>query len=119
MATQPEISKNGVPSLPHGVELRFDPAEKAWTVSVPARIVMPDDITIEILKRCDGKTPIAAIVDELAQALLRQSKPTCHRCQYNAAGSGRSRHGRSRYRYGVLRGLLANIGLVVRSRSVV
>lgn len=68
MATRPEISKSGVPSLPHGVELRFDPAEKAWTVSVPARIVMPDDITIEILKRCDGKTPISAIVDELAQA---------------------------------------------------
>ena len=68
MSTRPEIADNAVPSLPQGVELRFDPAEKAWTVSVPARIVMPDDIAIEILKRCDGKTPISAIVDELAQA---------------------------------------------------
>lgn len=68
MSTRPELAENAIPSLPRGVELRFDPAEKAWTVSVPARIVMPDDIAIEILKRCDGRTPVSAIVDELAQA---------------------------------------------------
>lgn len=68
MPTRLELAENATPSLPRGVELRFDPAEKAWTVSVPARVVMPDDIAIEILKRCDGRTPIGAIVDELAQA---------------------------------------------------
>jgi len=68
MSTRPELGKNAIPSLPRGVELRFDPVEKAWTVSVPARVVMPDDIAIEILKRCDGRTPVSAIVDELAQA---------------------------------------------------
>ncbi len=68
MPTRPELADNAIPSLPHGVELRFDPAEKAWTVSVPARVVMPDDIAIEILKLCDGRTSISAIVDELAQA---------------------------------------------------
>ena len=68
MSTLPELGDNATPSLPRGVELRFDPAEKAWTVSVPARVVMPDDIAIEILKRCDGRTPVSAIVDELAQA---------------------------------------------------
>jgi pyrroloquinoline quinone biosynthesis protein D len=68
MSTRPELAENTTPSLPRGVELRFDPAEKAWTVSVPARVVMPDDIAIEILKRCDGRTPVSAIVDELAQA---------------------------------------------------
>jgi len=68
MAARPEFTDSAVPSLPHGVELRFNPAENAWTVSVPARVVMPDDIAIEVLKRCDGRTPVAAIVDELAQA---------------------------------------------------
>lgn len=68
MTTRPEFTDSAVPSLPSGVELRFDPAEKAWTVSVPARVVTPDDIAIEVLKRCDGRTPIAAIVDELTQA---------------------------------------------------
>ena len=68
MAFRPEFADSAVPSLPRGVELRYDPAEGAWTVSVPARVVMPDDIAIEVLKRCDGRTPISAIVDELAQA---------------------------------------------------
>ena len=68
MTARAGFNDDAVPSLPKGVELRFDPAEKAWTVSVPARVVMPDDIAIEVLKRCDGRTPVAAIVDELAQA---------------------------------------------------
>lgn len=68
MAARPEFADSAVPSLPQGVELRFNPADNAWSVSVPARVVMPDDIAIEVLKRCDGRTPIAAIVDELSQA---------------------------------------------------
>lgn len=68
MSARPEFTASAVPSLPRGVELRFDPAENVWTVSVPARVVMPDDIAIELLKRCDGRTSISAIVDELTQA---------------------------------------------------
>ena len=68
MTVRPEFADSAVPSLPRGVELRFDPAEQTWTVSVPARVVTPDDIAIEVLKRCDGRTPISAIVDELTQA---------------------------------------------------
>ncbi len=68
MAFRPQFADSAVPSLQRGVELRFDPAENAWTVSVPARVVTPDDIAIEVLKRCDGRMSIAAIVDELAQA---------------------------------------------------
>lgn len=63
-----DLADDTIPSLPNGVELKFDPAEKAWTVSVPARVVTPDDIAIEILKRCDGRTSVSAIVDDLAQA---------------------------------------------------
>ena len=29
---------------------------------------MPDQIAVEILKRCDGKAPVTAIVDDLAVA---------------------------------------------------
>ena len=73
MTARPGFNDDAVPSLPKGVELRFDPAEKAWTVSVPARVVTPDDIAIEVLKRCDGRTPVAAIVDELTQAFSASS----------------------------------------------
>ena len=68
MNTRMEFADSAIPSLQQGVELRFDPAESSWTVSVPARVVRPDDIAIEVLKRCNGRTPISAIVDELAQA---------------------------------------------------
>ena len=68
MSTRFDLAETALPSLPRGVELRFDPADKVWTVSVPARVAMPDEISIEILKRCDGRTPVSAIVDELAQA---------------------------------------------------
>ncbi|MEZ5930578.1 MAG: pyrroloquinoline quinone biosynthesis peptide chaperone PqqD [Alphaproteobacteria bacterium] len=68
MTSRTETAESAIPSLQQGVELRFDPAENAWTVSVPARVVRPDDIAIEVLKRCNGRTSVAAIVDELAQA---------------------------------------------------
>jgi len=68
MKRRTEFVDSAVPSLPQGVELKFNPADNAWTVLVPARVVTPDDIAIEVLKRCDGRTPIAAIVDELTQA---------------------------------------------------
>ena len=56
-----------LPRLPDGVTLRFDRADDMWCISVPARTIMPDDITVEILKRCDGRTSVDTIVDELAQ----------------------------------------------------
>ena len=73
MNRRTEFVDSAIPSLPQGVELRFSPADNAWTVSVPARVVTPDDIAIEVLKRCDGRTSIAAIVDELTQAFSASS----------------------------------------------
>jgi pyrroloquinoline quinone biosynthesis protein D len=57
-----------VPTLARGVKMRFDKARDAWVVLAPERVLMPDEIAIEILKRCDGKASVAAIVDDLAQA---------------------------------------------------
>ena len=73
MNRRTEFVDSAVPSLQEGVELKFNPADNAWTVSVPARVVTPDDIAIEVLKRCDGRTSIAAIVDELTQAFSASS----------------------------------------------
>jgi pyrroloquinoline quinone biosynthesis protein D len=55
-----------VPALPRGVKLRFDQARDAWVLLAPERVLMPDPIAVEILKRCDGKASVAAIVDDLA-----------------------------------------------------
>ena len=34
----------------------------------PERILKPDGIALEILKRCDGKTTLDAIIDDLVQS---------------------------------------------------
>jgi pyrroloquinoline quinone biosynthesis protein D len=62
------VQDDVVPTLARGVKMRFDKARDAWVVLAPERVLMPDEIAIEILKRCDGKASVAAIVDDLAQA---------------------------------------------------
>jgi pyrroloquinoline quinone biosynthesis protein D len=62
------VQDDAVPALARGVRMRFDKARDAWVVLAPERVLMPDEIAIEILRRCDGKARVAAIVDDLAQA---------------------------------------------------
>jgi pyrroloquinoline quinone biosynthesis protein D len=57
-----------VPTLPRGVKLRFDKARDRWVLLAPERVLMPDDIAVEILRRCDGKTSLDGIVEDLAAA---------------------------------------------------
>jgi pyrroloquinoline quinone biosynthesis protein D len=38
-----------------------------WTLLAPERILKPDGIALEILKRCDGVSTLDAIVDDLAR----------------------------------------------------
>lgn len=54
------------PRLPRGVRLRFDKAREAWVLLAPERLVMPDEVAIDILKLCDGERTVGAIVAELA-----------------------------------------------------
>ena len=39
---------------------------KQWTILAPERLVLPEEILLEILQRCDGIATIKVIVDELA-----------------------------------------------------
>lgn len=58
--------EEALPRLARGVRLKFDPARKAWVVLAPERVVMPDETALEILRRCDGQTSLAKIIDSLA-----------------------------------------------------
>ncbi len=60
------ISADSVPRLPRGVKLHFDKTRDKWIVLAPERVFVPDQIALEILKRCDGEATVAAIVDDLA-----------------------------------------------------
>jgi pyrroloquinoline quinone biosynthesis protein D len=62
------ISGDVVPRLPRGVRLRYDDVRSQWILLAPERILKPDGIALEILKRCDGKTTLDAIIDDLTQS---------------------------------------------------
>jgi pyrroloquinoline quinone biosynthesis protein D len=61
------ITEQSVPRLPPGVKLRLDKQRDRWVVLAPERLFVPDAIALEIIKRCDGRASVSAIVDDLAK----------------------------------------------------
>lgn len=66
--TRAIVEDSSLPSLPRHVKMRFDQRRDRWIVLAPERVLMPDEIAVEILKRCDGETNVGAIVEGLAEA---------------------------------------------------
>jgi pyrroloquinoline quinone biosynthesis protein D len=60
------IPGTAVPRLPRGVRLRYDESRSEWMLLAPERVLKPDGIALEILKRCDGNATLDAIIDDLA-----------------------------------------------------
>jgi pyrroloquinoline quinone biosynthesis protein D len=56
-----------VPRLKPHVRLQFNEARSQWVVQAPERVLMPDDIAISVLKRCDGQASVAVIAADLAR----------------------------------------------------
>lgn len=54
------------PRLPRGVRLRHDETRGEWTLLAPERVLKPDAVAVEILRRCDGERTLTSIVDDLA-----------------------------------------------------
>ena len=63
----PTLTGRSVPRLPRGVRLRHDETRQQWLLMGPERLFKLDPIALAILRRCDGSTDLAAIVDDLAQ----------------------------------------------------
>jgi pyrroloquinoline quinone biosynthesis protein D len=55
-----------VPRLPRHIKFRFDEARQQWLLLAPERVLMPDEIAVEILKLCDGAADVGSIADTLA-----------------------------------------------------
>ncbi len=62
------IGPDAIPKLKQGVKFRFDKARDAWILLAPERLFMPDEVAVEVLKRVDGVSTVAVIVDDLAAA---------------------------------------------------
>ncbi|MGH6943690.1 MAG: pyrroloquinoline quinone biosynthesis peptide chaperone PqqD, partial [Geminicoccaceae bacterium] len=61
-SASPKLAPGAVPALARGVRLRFDQARAAWVLLAPERVLMPDEVAVEIIKRLDGKADLEAIV---------------------------------------------------------
>jgi pyrroloquinoline quinone biosynthesis protein D len=68
MSERPQVRDQAVPALARGVKLRFDKARDAWVLLAPEKVLMPDQVAVEILKRCDGKASVTEIVEDLVVA---------------------------------------------------
>ena len=63
---RPVLDVASRPILPRHVKLRFDKARDRWVILAPERVLVPDDISVEVLQLCDGQNSVADIVAILA-----------------------------------------------------
>jgi pyrroloquinoline quinone biosynthesis protein D len=60
------VSLRSVPSLPKHVRIQYDPVRQAFAVLSPEKIFWPNDIGLDILRRCDGRYTVGHIIAGLA-----------------------------------------------------
>lgn len=60
------ISDDVVPKFPHGVRFREDKARGTFILVAPERIFQADEVSVEILKRIDGKIRFDDLLAALA-----------------------------------------------------
>lgn len=61
------ITGESVPTLPRHIRLKHDESRGAWVILAPERVLMPDEIAVEILRRCDGEASVSGIAGALAR----------------------------------------------------
>lgn len=67
------LTSGSVPILPPHVRLVFNEKRASWVVLAPEKILWPDDISVVILKNCDGTRSIG----EIAEALSKEFSAPC------------------------------------------
>ena len=60
------VSPRSVPSLPKHMRIQFDPVRQGFAVLSPERVFWPNDISLDILRHCDGRSTVSAIIADLA-----------------------------------------------------
>jgi len=61
------IGEEARPALPRYVRLHFDAVRDRHVVLSPEKVLWPDEISLDILKLCDGRRAISEIARLLAQ----------------------------------------------------
>jgi pyrroloquinoline quinone biosynthesis protein D len=61
------VSPVSTPSLPNHVRIQYDAIRQAFAVLSPERIFWPNEVSLDILRRCDGHSTVSRIVADLAE----------------------------------------------------
>ncbi|MBZ9814696.1 pyrroloquinoline quinone biosynthesis peptide chaperone PqqD [Mesorhizobium sp. CA7] len=60
------VSLRSAPSLPRHVRIQYDPVRQAFAVLSPEKVFWPNEISLDILRRCDGRSIVERIIADLA-----------------------------------------------------
>ena len=66
MSARAIVDGNSTPGLPRHVRLKEDKLRGGWVILAPERVLILDEISLEILRRCDGEATVDATCDALA-----------------------------------------------------
>ncbi len=61
-----------LPLLSHHLRMQYEPAQSAWMLHSPEGAVQLNDSAAEIMRRCDGRHTVQAIVSELEELFETQ-----------------------------------------------
>ena len=78
MTARPPVGEASVPRLPPHITLRYDDARQRWVLLAPERVLVPDEIAVEILQRCDGVATVGAIATALADKYAAARDQVAH-----------------------------------------
>lgn len=60
------VTKESRLRLPRHIKLRHDAGRNKWLILAPERVFEPDEISVEVLKLCDGERTVGEIAETLA-----------------------------------------------------
>ncbi|ASJ74912.1 pyrroloquinoline quinone biosynthesis peptide chaperone PqqD [Granulosicoccus antarcticus] len=63
-----EINSEHVPAISNGYRLQFEEAQDTWVLLYPEGMVKLNPTASHILQRCDGKSCVQDIIDQLEAA---------------------------------------------------
>jgi pyrroloquinoline quinone biosynthesis protein D len=60
------VSRESMPAFKAHARLQFDAVRGAWALLSPEKVFWPDEVSLDILRLCDGGHSLQQIIEELA-----------------------------------------------------
>ncbi|MDY6963029.1 MAG: pyrroloquinoline quinone biosynthesis peptide chaperone PqqD, partial [Pseudomonadota bacterium] len=60
------VTAGSTPELKRHVRLQYDPVRHAWSLLSPEKVFWPDEISLDILRLCDGQHTVVQMLETLA-----------------------------------------------------